>query len=349
MQRIPFSQPSFDEEETRAIERVLSSRWIVEGPERDAFEKEFAQFIGAPEIIAVSGATEALFLLLKAHGIAPGDEVIVPSLTFVATAHVVLHTGATPVFADVTPYPHLCLDPKDVAAKRTSKTKVVIPVHYAGNLAFRDYDDLLVIEDSAHRIESNDMGKNPMAFSFHATKNVTSGRGGAIAVHDTEKASWLRKARNFGITKDSVERYQQGSWRYSVDFAGWSFHLTDIAASLGRVQLKKLPNFLSKRKEFVDLYNNLLGLNNTGLHLYPILVNDRAAFINWMHEHHVQCSVHFQPLHLMPLYKNSVKLPVTESVGEKLVSLPLYPKLSHDEVDYIANLIKAWQKKHGKP
>lgn len=348
MDLIAFSRPSIDKQEEDAVLRVLRSRWLIEGNETAQFEQELAHYTHAPRVVAVSGATEALFLLLKAYEVGAGDEVIVPSLTFAATAEAVLHVGATIVFADVTSYPHLCLDPIDVDKRRTAKTKAIIPVHYAGNQAHTDYPKVIVIEDSAHRIEERCFHNNPMAFSFHATKNMTTGRGGAIAINDNRKASWLAKARNFGITKDSSERHREGSWKYALSFAGWSFHLTDMAASIGKVQLKKLPHFLAARKHIVMQYNSLLGLSNTGLHLYPILVQKRDDFIAWMRERHVQCSVHFQPLHRFPAFASSARLPVTESVSMHIVSLPLYPSLTESQVSYIASCVNQWQHKHGR-
>ncbi len=344
---IDFCRPSIGREEEAAVLRVLRSGWLIEGNEVELLQQELAHYTNAPHIVAVSGATEALFLLLKAYGIGPGDEVVVPSLTFAATAEVVFHVGATVVFADITPYPHLCLDPTDVDKRTTAKTKAIIPVHYAGNQAYTNYPNTTVFVDSAHHIQKGCFDGNPMAFSFHATKNMTTGRGGAIAIGDPEKATWLTKARNFGITKDTSERHQGNSWKYGIDFAGWSFHLTDIAASIGRVQLTRLPHFLAARKRIVNQYNKLLGLTNRGLHLYPILVQKRDSFIGWMRVRNVQCSVHFQPLHRFPIFASSANLPVTESIGSHLVSLPLYPSLTETQVSYIASCVLEWQQKHG--
>lgn len=349
MDMIPFCRPSFGREEEATVVQVLRSGWIVEGLQTQHFESELALYIGAPYVITVAGATDALYMLLATYSVREGDEVIIPSFTMAATAQVVARLGAAIVFADIKPYPSLCLDPNDVAAKITQKTKAIIPVHFAGNRADTDYRDLVVIEDSAHRIERNCMGTNPAAFSFHAIKNLTTGRGGAIGIHDREKAQWLLKARNFGISQDTRDRYEKVQWRYDVEFVGLSSHLIDLLSAIGRVQLSKLDGFLTQRARIVSRYNKILGLRNTGLHLYPILVHKRDAFIDYMQERKVQCSVHFIPLHTVTAYRQKVDLPVTSFVADHVVSLPLYPSLSSEQVDYIADLTNAWTHRYGTP
>lgn len=346
MQTIPLSRPSITKEEKMAVTAVLNTGWIVEGQERDAFEQEFAQFIGAPYVRVTDGATSALFLSLKYLSIEPGDEVILPSLTFTATAEVVLHCGALVVFADVRPFPDMTLDPDDVARKRTKKTKAVIPVHMAGHMAHRVYD-LPVIEDSAHLIRKGCFGGNLMAFSFHATKVMTTGRGGAVATNEKEAAEWFSKARDFGMTKTIAQRIENQSSEYDIAFPGWSHQMIDIAAAIGRVQLKRLPELLSKRQGILEMYNELLGENNTGLYIYPILVQDRDDFVAFMAREGIQCSVHFRPLHTMTAFREfHAKLPQTEWIGAHIVSLPLFPDLSQSDVQRVAEFVRQWRAQH---
>lgn len=341
---ISFSKASIGNLEINAVTRVLKSGWLTMGEETLAFEEEFANYVGAKFAISLNSCTAGLFLSLKALGIGIGDEVIVPSFTFAATVNVVVHTGATPVFADIN-RDDFTLDPKSVEKKITKKTKAIIPVHYAGRKAFIDYD-LSVVEDSAHLIPKSGASKNLTAYSFYATKNMTTGEGGMITTNDEKLAIWLRKARLHGMSKDAWKRYDnQSKWKYDIEFPGYKFNTTDLNSSLGRVQLKRLPFLQAKRTDLVNCYNKLLGLNNTGNHLYPILVENRDEFIEYMANHGVQCSVHFIPVHTMTAYKNyKTNLPNTEYVGDRVVTLPLHPLLSKKDIEYVAKLVNSFLK-----
>ncbi|MDO8621177.1 MAG: DegT/DnrJ/EryC1/StrS family aminotransferase [Candidatus Levybacteria bacterium] len=336
---ISFSKTVIGKEEIESVVKVLKSGWLTMGEETLAFEEEFANYVGTKFAVALNSCTAGLFLSLKALGIGIGDEVIVPSFTFASTVNVVVHSGAIPVFADIKK-DDFTLDPKSVERLITKKTKAIMPVHYAGRKAFINYE-LPVVEDSAHLIPKSEASKNLTAYSFYATKNMTTGEGGMITTDDEKLAIWLRKARLHGMSKDAWKRYDnQGKWRYDIEFPGYKLNTTDLNSSLGRVQLRRLPVLQTKRTDLVHYYNKLLGLSNTGNHLYPILVENRDEFIEDMANHGVQCSVHFIPVHTMTAYKNcKVSLPNTEYIGDRVVTLPLHPLLSQKDIEYVSKLV----------
>jgi len=288
-----------------------------------------------------------LFLSLKALGVGEGDEVILPSFTFAATGNVVVHCGAKPVFVDIDPESFV-MDQAAFERAITKKTKVVMPVHYGGNRA-EIKTDLPVIEDSAHLIPKK--GDNQSSFSrcysFYVTKNMTTGEGGMITLSDEAKVEWLKKARLHGLSRDAWKRYEMKSkWVYEVEFNGEKVNMTDMAAAMGREQLKKLDVFEKRRQEVVKLYNRLLGLSNKGTHLYPILVEDRDRFFEYMKENEIGCSFHFTPLHLQPAFERfgKIKLPVTEFVGKRVVTLPLDAKVSDEEVERVVTCVKKYKR-----
>ena len=345
MKQIPFERPSIGIEEIRAVTNVLKRGWLTMGPETQAFEDEFAKYVGDTHAISVNSATSGLFLSLKALGIKEGDEVIVPSFTFAATANTVIHCGATPVFVDINDKDYT-MDQKSFDSAVTKKTKAVIPVHYAANKAHIK-TNLPIIEDSAHLIPKK--GDNNKAFascySFYATKNMTTGEGGMITTSDSKVADWLRMARLHGLSRDAWKRYGLNSkWIYTVEFPGWKFNTTDLNSTIGRVQLRRLDGFEKKRKHVVELYNKLLGLKNKGTHLYPILIEERDKFFSFMKENGVGCSFNFTPLHLQPAYikYNTKKLPVTEYVGSHVATIPLDAVVTDSEVRYVAKLINQY-------
>lgn len=344
---INFAKASVGKREIDAVVKVLKSGWFTMGKETQKFEKEFAKYVDTKYAVAVNSCTSGLFLSLKALGIGEGDEVIVPSFTFAATANVVVHCGATPIFADIK-RDDFTLDPESVAKAISPKTKAIIPVHYAGRKAFIDYN-IPVVEDSAHLIPKGGASSNLTAYSFYATKNMTTGEGGMITINDEKLYNFLLEARLHGMTRDAWKRYdKEGKWRYDISFAGFKLNTTDINSALGRVQLRKLPSLQKKRDEIVNLYNGLLGLSNKGNHLYPILVDNRNEFIEYMKNNGVSCSVHFIPLHTMTAYSSMpkrVSLSVTEFVGERVVTLPLHPLLTLREVRYISKLVKNFKNK----
>ncbi len=347
---INLTKPSIDEKELQAVERVFASGWLVRGKETNAFEQEVAAFTGAKHAIATNGCTMGLYLVVKQMNLKPDDEVIVPSLTWSATASIVIQAGAIPVFADVKK-DDWCLDPEDVKRKITPKTKLVIPVHYSGRVAvgFENFP-ISVLYDSAHRIEKDCFDGTTACMSFYAVKNMTTVRGGVILTNDDEAAAWYRMACHGGIGKDTLNRYMgsddksAAGFYYEVEVPSWNFDMTDVEAAIGREQLKKVTGLNQKREAIVEQYNKAFGLNIKGNHMYPILVENRNEFLVNMKAAGVQCSIHYLPLHLMKGYKEYYKesLPVTESIGEHCLSLPLYPDLKQEEIDFIIENAKKY-------
>lgn len=343
------------------------------GPKTLRFEKDFAKYIGCKYALSVNSCTAALHLALLAHNIGPGDEVILPAFTFTATANVVVHVGAKPIFADIRE-DDFNIDPSDIQKKITPKTKAIIVVHYGGQAADLDLIEsiakkhkLIVIEDAAHaaggKYKNELIGKrgNTTCFSFYATKNLTTGEGGIITTNNSKIADFITKNRLHGISSDAWKRYSKtGSWRYSVEYSGWKYNMTDIQAALGIHQLKKLNKFIRQRRKLAHLYTSGLRkikglLTPTEIpdryhpyHLYPILLEnfDRDVFIQKMAEKNIGTSVHFIPLHLQPFYMKNFgykkgDLPVTEAVFSKIVSIPLYPAMKSKDIEYVAETIKS--------
>lgn len=366
---LPFHQPSIDEEEINEVIDTLKSGWITMGPKTIELEKLIAEYIGTKHSIAVNSCTAALHLSLIALGIGRYDEVITTPFTFASTGNVIVHTGAKPVFVDIIRDTYN-IDPEKIKEAITPKTKAIIPVHYAGQpcdmksiIDIAEDNNLFVIEDAAHAIGAEYNNKKigsfgiTACFSFYATKNMTTGEGGAITTDNDKVAEQLRLLRLHGISKDVWNRYSdKGNWYYEIMDCGWKYNMTDINASLGIHQIKKLDNFIDKRKEYVEIYNKGLGkLDEIILpfeisdirhahHLYPILLKkyDRADFIEKMHKKGIGCSVHFIPLHIHPFYQNIFELkkgdfPNAEWIYEREVSLPLYPSMSIKDVKYVIN------------
>lgn len=346
---ITLTKPTINRAEINAAQRVLKSGWLIRGQQTQAFEEEFAKFSGAKYAVATNGCTMALYLTIKQMNLKKDDEVIVPSLTWSATAASVIHAGATPVFADVDPVTW-CLDPKDVKEKITKKTRLVIPVHFAGRYA-NGFEKFLVpvVFDSAHRIEKNGFANVTSCHSFYAVKNMTTIRGGMILTNDKKMQDWYLMAVHGGINKDTQSRYEgakkrndASSFYYEVDIPLWNFDMTDVEAAIGREQLKKVEKLNEKRDKIVRIYNQAFELNNTGNHMYPILVKNRDQFLVAMKKAGIQCGIHYLPLHKMRGYKNYYrgKLPVTEFIGARCVTLPLFPGLADKQIEYVISKTK---------
>lgn len=343
--KIPLTRTNITNREISAVVKTLQGGWLTMGPETDLFEKEFADYVKAKFAVAVNSATSALFLSLKALGVGGGDEVIVPSFTFASSANVIVHCGAKPVFVDIK-IDDFTMDQDSFEKAVTKKTKAVIPVHYGGNRA-NIKTSLPVIEDSAHLIEKGENNNKSFTtcYSFYATKNLTTGEGGMITLSNEKNYQWLKKARLHGLSKDAWKRYDlKSKWIYSVEFPGYKMNTTDINSALGRVQLKRLDSFEKRRQKIVNLYNKAFGLNNKGLHLYPVLVEDRDKFFGLMKKNKIGCSFHFTPLHFQPAYGNlkKIKLPVTEYVGERVVTLPLDSVISITEAKKVIEIAKPY-------
>ncbi len=369
---LPFSLPDIGEDEIAEVVDTLRSGWITTGPKTKEFERRFAEYVGARCAIAVNSCTGGLHVALAAAGIGPGDEVIVPTMTFCATANVVVHLGATPVVVDVEP-DTLNIAPESVEAAITSATKAVMPVHLYGHPCEMGYigemaqaHRLLVIEDAAHAVGAQWHDRRigtlspATVFSFYATKNLTTAEGGMITTDDEEYAERMCIWVLHGISHDSWKRYAVGgSWYYEVSVPGFKYNLTDVQSALGLHQLVRLEAMLVRRAELARLYRAGLGdLPEVELpaahshirhawHLFPIRLRlealriDRAEFMEQLKAEGIGTSVHFIPLHRQPYYRDRFGLrpqdfPVADAAFERLVSLPLYTRMAlHDIEDVI--------------
>lgn len=368
---LPFSSPLISKDEISEVADTLRSGWLTTGPKVKGFEEEFARYIGSKHAIAVNSCTGALHLALVAAGIGTGDEVITTPYTFIATANVILHVGAKPVFVDIRP-DIFNIDVEKIEAAITPKTKAIMPVHYAGQpcemdeiLEIARRHRLLVIEDAAHAIAAEYKGRkvgtigDVTCFSFYATKNLVTGEGGMVTTNDGGVAEKIKILSLHGMSKDAWKRYTAaGSWYYEVIYPGYKYNMTDIQASLGLHQLKKLAKFQKRREDIAEAYNEAFaGLDAIEMpfvkpdvkhawHLYVIkivperLKINREQFIEALKEENIGTSVHFIPVHLHPYYRETFgfkegDFPVAEKAYERVISLPLYPKMSDEDVECV--------------
>ncbi|MEW6096028.1 MAG: DegT/DnrJ/EryC1/StrS aminotransferase family protein [bacterium] len=371
---LPFCQPNISKEEIDEVVDTLNSDWITTGPKTKEFEKRFAQYVGAKYALAVSSATAGMHLSLIASGIGKGDEVITTPYTFAATANVIIHSQAKPVFVDINK-DTFNIEPAKIEEAITHKTKAIIPVHFAGQscqmdeiLQIAKRNKLVVIEDAAHAVSSEYKGKkigsigDVTAFSFYATKNLTTGEGGMVTTNDDELADKIAVLSLHGISKDAWKRYgAQGSWYYEILYPGFKYNMTDIQASIGLHQLAKIEEFLKIRLEYVKMYQqafkelpqiitpqNVIPGRHVW-HLYCILINlitiNRDKFIEALASEGIGTSVHFIPIHLHPFYQNTFgfkkgDFPNAEWVYEREISLPLHPKLTKKDVKDVILAVK---------
>lgn len=370
---LPFSPPVIGDEEINEVVDTLRSSWITTGPKTKKFEAEFAAYIGAPAALALNSATAALHTALVTLGVGPGDEVITTPMTFAASVNVIEHVGARPVLVDVEP-DTLNIDPRKVEAAITSRTKVILPVHYAGHPVELDpiYDlasahNLIVLEDAAHAVSGKykgrmiGSGRNPVAFSFYATKNLTTAEGGALT-GDEELLEQARVVSLHGMSRDAWKRYDKGgSWYYEVLLPGFKYNMTDMQASLGLWQLRKLESFQARRREVVAAYNEAFQGNpaletpverphvESAWHLYVLrlrpeaLTIGRDQFIEELKVRNIGTSVHFIPIHLHPYYREKYgyvpqDFKIAYENYQRMLSLPLNPGLSDQDV---ADVIEA--------
>lgn len=367
---IQVFKPSLGEEEFDAVREAMQSGWIGLGPKTQEFEQKFSSYVGSKYAIGLNSGTAALHLALMGFHLGPGDEVIVPALTFISTIHAIRYVNAVPVFADVCA-DTLCIDVKDVARKLTSRTRAVIPVHYGGHPC--DMDELhelldprgiLIVEDAAHAAGAKYKGKRigsisqATCFSFHAVKNLTMGEGGAISTDDARLNAFVRKLRWVGINKDTWSRssdLRTYGWYYEVEELGFKYHLSDIPASIGIVQLKKLDRANARRRELAQQYNRALcdipwimiptsrDYVQSAFHNYVIKTDYRDRLNLYLKEKGIATGVHYMPAHLHPIYQGiSVDLPVTDQVWHKLLTLPLYPDLTDSEMNQIITAIRGF-------
>lgn len=376
---IPVFRPSMGQKEIDAVAEVIKSGWIGLGPKTEEFEEKFAEFVDAKYAIATNSATAALHLSLLALGIGKGDEVLVPALTFVSTSHAVYYVGAKPVFVDIDEET-LCMDPNDLAKKIGKNSKAIIPVHYGGHPADLEAihkiarkHGLKTIEDASHATGAMYKGKmigglsDLTCFSFHAVKNLATGDGGMVTTNSLELSKKIKTLRWVGITKDTWEReelvmeksYRQYGWYYDVVELGYKYHMNDIAAAIGIVQLKNLKKANNMRAKLVMRYNNKLkelsiirtpttrpGVTSAN-HNYVIRIKKRDELNLHLKENKISSGVHYMPIHHFAYYQKigiKADVPVTERVWKTLLTLPLYPSLSLEDQDRIIFTVKRFGK-----
>lgn len=366
---IQVFKPCMGNEEIEAVAGVLRSGWIGLGPKTAEFEDRFARYVGAGYAVGVNSGTAALHLALLASGIGPGDEVLVPSLTFVSTAHAVVYCGARPVFVDIDP-DTLNLDVGDAAGRITTHTRAILPVHYGGNpcnmqAVWRlagEYN-LAVVEDAAHACGAYYNGQrvgglksDATCFSFHAVKNLACGDGGMVTTHDEEMAHLLKRLRWCGIDKDTWQRSEhlkRYAWYYEVGELGYKYHMNDIEAAIGLAQLKKLEAMNRRRRKIASMYDagfqgldwlkcpTVGGAMISARHNYVIRVPHRDQLNIHLRENGIASGVHYVPVHLQTYYRQPhVVLPVVERVWLKLLTLPMYPDLRDVEVEKIIGAVR---------
>lgn len=365
---LPFSKPEIGDEEIDEVVRVLRSGWITTGPLTAQFEKDFAAATGARHALAFSSCTGALHAVPLALGLGPGDEVIVPGLTWPATSNMVIACGAVPVFADIDRVTWN-LDPAAVEAALSPRTKMVIPVHFAGQPADLDAiravlrkagrEDVMILEDAAHAAGSSYKGRPiggctangtvAACFSFHPIKNMTTGEGGMVTTDDDELATRIKLWKFHGVHRDAWKAYsasEKAPATYDVVLPGFKYNLTDMQSAIGIHQLRKLPRFNARRAEIAAIYQReLSGIEGLGLpgtapyehvhpwHLFTVLAPQRAPFMDRLKELGIGTGLHFEAVHLHTYYRERFgyregMLPVAEEVCSRIVSLPLFPSMT---------------------
>ena len=357
------SEPVLGEDEKAALCAVIDSNWITMGSRVQALEQAFATEHGMTEGVAVNSCTAGLHLALTILGIGPGDEVLVPSLSFVATANAVLYCGATPVFVDIGSLEVPLMSVEDAAARCTKRTKAVIVMHYAGYLvdadAWREFADkhgLFLIEDSAHAVgaaRSRIFG-DIAVFSFFGNKNMTTAEGGMILGADEKMIAQVRLGRAHGMTTSTVQRLN-GQGTYDVTMLGFNYRMSELNAALGLVQLGKLSGWNARRKALSLQYKELLTGRGIGVpfamqslsthHIFPVLLPDsadRGLVIAALRQEGIQTSFHYPPIHLLSWYRDrnpDVHLPVTEMFSSRELTLPLHPKMEDAQVEHVTRAL----------
>jgi dTDP-4-amino-4,6-dideoxygalactose transaminase len=390
--RVPLLDLRLGGEERRAVQAVLDSNWITMGEVTKQFEAAFAEYLGVRHAIAVNSGTAALHLAHHALGLGPGDEVICPSLTFVATANTIVYMGGVPVFADVESEDDLTISPQDVASRITERTKGVVVVHYAGFPCDMDpimeiarKHNLYVVEDAAHAPGAEYLSSpkhqgnaSPLTFhpslsrklgtigdvgcfSFFGNKNMTTGEGGMVVTDDDDLAEKIRIARSHGMTSLTWDRYKGHSFSYDVVSPGFNYRIDDLRSALGLVQLKKLDENNQRRRELWKVCTEKLKQIETigvpffgfqGIsshHILPIILRkgiDRKKVMEYLRTHGIQTSIHYPPIHRLSYYNAltsiDMSLPVTEEIGKREVTLPLFPTMTASQAEFVADRMKTF-------
>jgi dTDP-4-amino-4,6-dideoxygalactose transaminase len=359
---ISLSIPIVGEEEKAALREVIESGWLSMGAKVQAFENAFAAQHGQKSAVAVDSCTAALHLILRAFEIGPGDEVLVPSVTFVATVNAVLYVGATPVFVDIEDLECPLISPDDGAAKCSSKTKAVIVMHYGGYAAdlqrWRDLCDrrgIRFVEDAAHAPLVPGIGRlsDASAFSFFANKNMSTAEGGMVLSSDEAVLSAVRRMRGHGMTSDTLVRHRGHAYSYDVTMLGFNYRLDELRAAVGLVQLRHLPEWNRKRNVLTQLYRRKLASDipsilvpfgnghPTAAHLMPVLLPKncrREGVMDSLRSSGIQSSIHYPPVHLFSFYRKlypGIILPRSEEFCRRELSLPLHPALEETDIDRV--------------
>ncbi len=379
---LPYGRHEIDDDDVAAVSRVLRSDWLTGGPMVAEFEAAFARLTGAGHAVAVSNGTAALHAAMFALGIGPGDEVIVPPMTFAASANAVVYQGGAPVFADVDPGT-LLIDPAQAAAAITPRTRAIVAVDYAGQPC--DYDALrsvigdrpiAIVADACHSVGGRDRGRpvgtlaDLSAFSLHPVKHVTTGEGGVVTTADATMAERMRTFRNHGITTDHRQRSEQSSWIYEIVELGYNYRLTDIQCALGLSQLSKLPARIERRQAIAREYDRAFAALaevsplvlrtdvSHAYHLYVVRIDiealacDRATVFSALRREGIGVNVHYIPVHLHPFYRQRFGCgpglcPVAEAAYEQLITLPMFPGMHardvHDVVEAVTKVVTAFR------
>ena len=355
MKKIKLFDPAIDEREIKkAVKTLMSGFWASGsgGGQVQEFEKNFKKFINSKSCVSVNSGTAALHLAATLCDI-KGKEVILPSLSFVSTAHAIMYNGGIPVFVDVNPHT-LCIDPEEIKKKISKKTRCIIPVHFGGmpadikKIQKLSNSNIMIIEDAAHACGSEFNGKKIgshgdfVCFSFHPVKNLAMPTGGLISInnHNYKKITEdLKSKRWCGI---SNRKYTD----YDVDKIGWNFYMNELSAAIGLVQLQKIKKMNNKRKSIAKIYDKELNVSKKipftstcVYHLYWICVRDQKFFRKKLLEKGIETGTHYKPIHQMSLYKKSVKLPLTEKIANEIVTIPIHPNLTGSQIDYIVKTI----------
>lgn len=366
MRLVRLSKSVVGLEEQQAVARVIETGYLGMGKEVQLFEEEISTYLNTSrEVICVNTGTAALHLALQAIGVGPGCEVLVPSITYVATFQAISATGAKPIACDVK-VDNAFIDLSDAMHRVNSRTKAIIPVHYGSNsqgmddvFIFAHQHGLRVIEDAAHSFGCIRNGQRIGAFgditcfSFDGIKNITSGEGGAVVTGDAHIAQKIKDARLLGVEKDTDKRYLgQRSWQFDINQQGWRYHMSNIMAAIGREQLKKIEHFAQVRQSlaihYVQLLSNFpnlifLNINYSEVipHIFPVRITGglRDQVANALKQQGIETGIHYQPNHLLSFYNDDISLPQTESLYQELLSLPLHPDVTQSDQDQIAYII----------
>ncbi len=369
---LPYGRQTVTDDDVQAVSSVLRSEWLTTGPAVERFEGALREATRARDVVAVSSGTAALHAACATLDLRPGDEVIVPALTFAGSVNAVLYVGGTPVFAEVDPRTFL-LDPADVARRLTDRTRAVMAVHFGGLVANMEAlsavaPGRVIVEDAAHalggthRTEVVGASSELAVFSFHPVKHITTGEGGAVATRSEARASRMRRFRNHGLSSDVRSREAQGTWRYDLVELGFNYRLTDIGAALGTSQLARLDAALARRRALARMYLRQLAevpevvpqrvddVDAHAWHIFTVVLGeglriDRDMFVRALRAERIGANVHYAPVHLLKVYRERLgcrpgMLPLTEEVCRRIMTLPLFPAMSDEDLLSVVDAVR---------